>query len=306
MIRPKRDVNLSDLTTVGIGGPAKYFYIAKSAEKLIEAITFAKSKNLKYFVIGGGSNVLFADIGFDGLVIKNEVKGIVGFKGIFKVGTGVKLDQLVKLTVKQNCSGLQKLAGIPGTVGGAVFGNAGAYGQTISDYLTKVSVFDSETEKVIVLPKSKCQFAYRDSIFKKNHFLILEVNFKFLTSQELAPKEMEEILKDRKGKNFWQYKSPGSFFKNVLAKDLPEKTLKLIPKDKINHGKIPAGYLLEQVNAKGMQEGKVKVSDNHANLIVNLGSGTYSDYLKLTNKLQAKVKDKFGIKLEPEVQIIKS
>lgn len=304
-MRTLQNVDLKKYTTVGIGGPAKYFYKADTAEKLIEAVKWTKKQKLPYLILGEGSNMLISDKGFPGFVIKNNLQGIIGFRQILKVGTGTLLSQLVAASVRQNLEGLQKLAGIPGTVGGAVYGNAGAYGTSISEHITKVVCFDPKTEKATSLTKKQCRFDYRDSIFKKNKYIILEVHFKLSRLPSNASEaEMKDVLKQRAKKNYWEGKSPGSFFKNIPVDKLPQKYLAKIPKDQINHGKIPAGYLLEQVGAKNMQVGQIKVSQNHANLLINMGNGTADDFCKLAEDLIKKVKEKFGITLEPEVQLI--
>lgn len=310
----QKNIILKNYTTADVGGPARYFYKATSAPKLKEAVDFANKQNLPILILGGGSNLLISDAEFPGVVIKNEIKGILGFKQILKVGAGALLSQLVATAVRQNLAGLQKLAGIPGTVGGAIYGNAGAYGTAIGDNITKVLCFDPQKGTVVSLTRKQCQFDYRDSVFKKNGFkgacpqaslIILEAHFKLtrLPGESLEV-QMKEVLKKRAAKNYWEGKNPGSFFKNVLVENLSEEILKLIPEDKIIYGKVPAGFLLESVGAKGMKSGKVEVSDNHANLIINTGNGKASDFIKLASILAKKVKDKYGITLEPEVQFV--
>lgn len=296
---------LKNYTTMGIGGMAKFFKIAKTQKNLITFITQAKEKNIPYLLLGGGSNMLISDQGFPGLVIKNEVRGINLPDQVLEAQSGTQLQDLVDFTVEHNLSGLQKLVGIPGTVGGAVFGNAGAYGASISDYLIGVTAFDPEQNEITLLTKKDCQFGYRHSVFKRNGMVILEAHFKFPRLQkETLEAQIREVLKDRSSKNFYQGKSPGSFFKNIPVETISPKSLKLIPQDKIIQGKIPAGYLLEEIGAKGMTIGQIQVSPNHANFIINLGEGKAEDVLKLASILQQKVKDKFGITLEPEVQFI--
>lgn len=314
MIRFQKNVILKKYTTADVGGPAKYFYKATSAPKLMKAVEFANKQNLPILILGGGSNLLISDAGFPGVVIKNEIKGILGFKQILKVGAGTLLSQLVAVTVRQNLAGLQKLAGIPGTVGGAIRGNSGAYGTSIGNCITRVVVFDPQNKKLISLTKKQCLFTYRNSIFKKNDLkgvspqaslIILEGHFKFTKAiGNNLKQEAQKILKDRLSKNYWEGKNPGSFFKNVLVDNLSEEILRLIPKEKQIHGKIPAGFLLESVGAKGMKSGKVEVSSNHANLFINTGDGKASDFIKLASILAKKVKEKYGITLEPEVQLV--
>jgi UDP-N-acetylmuramate dehydrogenase len=314
MIRFQKNVGLKNYTTAGVGGPAKYFYKATSVEKLIEAVNFADKQKLPILILGGGSNLLISDEGFPGIAIKLEIKGIVGFKQILKVGAGTLLPELVNLTISKNLSGFEKLIGIPGTVGGAIHGNAGAYGASIGDSITKVVAFDLEKKKTISLTKKQCQFNYRESVFKKNNLkgknpqaslIILEGYFKLekKTGKNLK-KEAQGILKDRLSKKYWEGKNFGSFFKNILVENLSTDVLNKIPKEKQIHGKIPAGFLLESVGAKGMRLGKIKISKNHANLLINTGNGKASDFIKLASILAKKVQEKYGIILEPEVQFI--
>lgn len=304
-MRTQKNIDLKKYTTAGVGGPAKYFCTVSSIDKMIEAVNWTKKQKIPYFILGNGSNVLISDNGFPGLVIKNNIKGIIGFKQIIKVGTGTLLSELVITSVRQKLSGLQKLIGIPGTVGGAIYGNAGAYGTSISDHLTKIVALDPESEKIIILTRKQCEFDYRESIFKKKDFIILEAHFKLTAVKRKTPaKQMKEILKQRAAKNFWEGKSPGSFFKNIQAEKISEDILKTIPKEKIIHNKIPAGFILENVGAKNQQIGDVKVSKTHANLLINIGNGTSADFCALAKKLMKLVKEKYNIVLEPEVQLI--
>lgn len=303
--RFQKNISLKKYTTSRVGGPARYFCKTKTVEELKETLSFARNKSLPILILGGGSNLLIADEGFPGVVIKNEIKNIIGIKQILKAGSGTLLSKLVNLTVARNLKGLEKLIGIPGTLGGAIFGNAGAYGTATGDVITKVVAFDPGKNKIISLNKKQCRFGYRDSAFKRNGLIILEAHFKLIkTRGKILKQEAEKILKDRLSKKYQEGGNPGSFFKNILVKDVSQDTLKLIPKDKIIQGKIPAGFLLESVGAKGMKVGKIQVSKNHANLLINTGEGKASDFFKLAKILAKKVKEKYGIKLEPEVQLI--
>lgn len=311
---------LKNITTLQIGGPARLFIKVAAQEQLIETIQHAIQNNLPYFVIGGGSNLLVSDEGINKLVIKNEVESITKIIRFLRVKSGTPLQDLVDFSIAHNLSGLQKLTGIPGTVGGAVFGNAGAYGQTISDYLREVICFDPSTistqftpsgieglgtSGIISLQKDECEFEYRDSIFKRNGYTILEVVFKLENGagKELR-KEADEILEKRLVKYPKGIKCPGSFFKNLVAEKLSKEILKKIPKEKIVYGKVPAGSLLEMVGAKGDKLGQIEIASNHANLFINKGEGKASDFYTLAKKWAQKVKDRFNISLEPEVQLI--
>ncbi len=304
---------LKNVTTLQIGGPAKKFVSITNPEELIEAIHYTKEQNLPYLVIGGGSNLLVADGGFDGTVIKNETTGIIQNGNELIAKSGTTLQELVDFTIQHALNGLQKLAGIPGTVGGAVYGNAGAYGQTISDHLTTVSALNTNNLTIEQFNNPDCKFNYRDSIFKKNEqalsfgnkFIILEVKFRLEPgdSQKLT-EEAKEILAKRLIKYPAGIKCPGSFFKNLVASQIPEEILKNIPPEKIVYGKLPAGALLEEVGAKGQKSDGIEIASYHANLFINQGAGNAAAFYNLAKIYAEKVKEKFGISLEPEVQLI--
>lgn len=308
MLKFEDNYPMSQITTLQIGGPAKKFVIVKTEVELIQTIEYAKSCQMPYLVIGGGSNLLVSDEGVDYLVIKNEIEGIETSEvdketSEVKVRSGTALQELVDYTISQGLSGFQKLTGIPGTVGGAVYGNAGAYGQTISDFLIEVSTFDGE--KIITLPTNQCGFNYRDSAFKKNNFTILEVKFKLKRSHpQTLTQEAKEVLEKRFIKYPPGIKCPGSFFKNIVASTLPKKILDNIPPGKIVYGKLPAGALLEKVGAKGQKLDGIEVASYHANLFINKGKGNAKAFYDLAKKYALKIKEKFGIALEPEVQLI--
>ena len=295
---------LKDITTLGIGGLARKYVSVTKDRQLIDAIKYSNEYRIPYLVIGGGSNLLISDEGIDRLVIKNDTEGIEKIVRVLKVKSGTMLQHLVDYSIGNNLSGLQKLTGIPGTVGGAVFGNAGAYGQTISDYLREVKVLNTDGE-VIILDKEECEFSYRDSVFKRNGYIILEITFKLdVGNLNSLRKEADEILEKRLIKYPKGIKCPGSFFKNLLADELPKEILDKIPNEKIVFGKVPAGSLLEEVGAKGDKLGDIEIADYHANLFINKGSGTAKDFYELAKKYALLIKEKYGITLEPEVQLI--
>lgn len=300
----QENIPLSKYTTLGIGGPAKYLLEVNDSKKFLEVLRLVSQTRQKHLVISGGSDLLVSDEGFDGLVIVNKIAGIkiVELKIIAEAGT--ILQELVDTANSKGLAGFENMTGIPGSVGGAVYGNAGAYGQTISDHITQVRFFDGK--QVTSLSKNDCNFEYRESIFKrKKGWTILQIEFSLLTgnSKYLAEKSKETInlrlVKYKAG-----IKCPGSFFKNIIASDLRPKTLKNIQADKIMYGKIPVGFLLETVGAKGDSKGRIKIAGHHGNLFMNLGGGTAKDFLWLAKKYQKRVFDKFGITLEPEVQLI--
>lgn len=302
----QKNVLFKNLTTLEIGGPVKQFEIVKSEQELIKILSNPNTSSPNsYLIIGGGSNLLVSDEGMDKLVIKNEISGIVKNGNKIIVKSGTLLSDLVDFVNSNGLKGLQNLAGIPGTVGGALYGNAGAYGQTISDLLVTLKALNPENLKTEVLSKAVCAFSYRDSIFKRNKYLILEAEFELqpedsgkLTTQSI------EIIKKRLIKYPQGIKCPGSFFKNLIASSLSKEILDKIPPEKIVYGKLPSGSLLEMVGAKGDRQGQIQIAPYHANLFINLGHGTAKDFYELAKKYHQKVNEEFGIILEPEVQLI--
>ncbi len=302
MLDIKNNYSLANITTLKIGGSAKKFVAVENLDELIEAIKFARDNNLEFLVVGGGSNLLISDSGVNKLIIQNKFSGIQQEGNILKVKSGTILKDLINYSIQLGLSGLQNLSGIPGTVGGAVYGNAGAYGQTISEHLIQITAFNGNNEENFT--RDECSFDYRYSEFKKNHYTILEISFELEPStEELLSTQSQEILEKRLVKYPTGIKCPGSFFKNIVASTLPQEIAEKL-KDKIVYGKLPAGSLLESVGAKGATLGDIEIAPYHANLFINKGRGTAEDFYKLAKKYAELVKEKFGITLEPEVQLI--
>lgn len=305
VVKTKTDQLFKNITTLRIGGQIKSFTEIETTDELTEAVNYAKQNNLPYLVIGGGSNLLVSDKGYNGLAIKNNLKGILKKDQEIIVKSGTPLQEAVDFSIEHGLAGIQKLTGIPGTVGGAVFGNAGAFGQTISDHIQQVHCLDPKTGQVVSLSKAQCGFDYRDSNFKRNGLIILEIKFQLESSEsEILREEASEVLEQRLKRYPAGIKCPGSFFKNLIAANLSPETLKQLPEEKIVYGKVPAGVLLEMVGAKGDKLGNIEVASYHGNLFINKGEGSAEDFYKLAKKYADKVKEKFGISLEPEVQLI--
>jgi UDP-N-acetylmuramate dehydrogenase len=316
----QKNIPLNSLTTLEIGGPAKELVEISSEEELKEALQYAHDQGLKTLIFGGGSNLLISDQGFDGLVIKNNITGIELDDETIKVTAGTPLQTLVDFTIEHGYSGAEKLTGIPGSVGGAVYGNAGAYGQTISDFLEEVTILDSSSfwvtpeskrkdpgqARMTVLKKQDCHFSYRDSGFKETRNVILEVHFKFPKGNPEELKELSTLTLEKRLKKYRPgIKCPGSFFKNILVETLPSALLPLIPSQYIDtFGKIPAWFFLDAVGAKGAKKGRIEIADFHGNLFINTGGGKAQDFYDLAREYQNKVRDKFNITLEPEVQLV--
>jgi len=284
----RHNVPLAPYTTFGIGGKADLFYTAKKPEELIYAVRTAQKLKYPYVVLGGGSNVLVSDAGFRGVVIKNECRRIWVNHDSITCQSGASLDEVVNLACEHALSGLEFSAGIPGTVGGAVRGNAGAYGRAVGDVLCGAVILTRKGE-IKEVGNDYFQFGYRESILKKTEDILLSATFKLKKqNKKKIEKKIEEYLRKREENLPLKEKSAGCFFKNVI----------------LNDEKIPAGFLLEQIGAKGMQKGGAKVFTGHANILINGGDATAEDVVKLAGELKRRVKRKFGIHLEEEIVYI--
>jgi UDP-N-acetylmuramate dehydrogenase len=307
MLKIREKVLLKDCTTFKIGGPARYFFVAKNKEDLKNAILWAKKKKLPFFILGGGSNVLFSDKGFNGLVIKmqNTQYKIRNTKIVAE--GGVSLQKLVLESVKRGLSGLENLAGIPGTLGGAIWGNAGAFGREIGDLVEEVKILQIANGKlqIVNFKKEDCKFGYRESIFKrKENWIILEAILRLKKGKKKEIEEkIKEILRLRKEKQPLEFPSAGSVFKNVPIKKVPKEIREKF-KEKIKDGFLSAGVLIEAAELKGFQIGGAKISEKHANFIVNVGKAKASDVKELIEKIKKEVKKKFKIQLEEEIKLV--
>ncbi|MBI2450896.1 MAG: UDP-N-acetylmuramate dehydrogenase [Parcubacteria group bacterium] len=307
--KPKKDVAIKHLTAIKIGGPTRYFASIATLEDLRNALEWAKSRQIKWTAIGGGSNIIASDNGFDGLLIRVAAQNFKVDRERVYVGAGNNLFESIKKLNNLELAGLEKMAGIPGTIGGAIYGNAGAYGQEISNHLVKAEIFDPRQNRVFWLSKNECQFGYRDSIFKKKNWIILGAAFKFQKDSSAELKKVSKnIVRIREEKYWPEFLCPGSFFKNIALFDLRpevcENFIKKIDPVKIVFNKVAAGYLLEEAGAKGMKIGDIRVADHHANLIYNAGQGKARDVKKLADILKKKVKDRFDFDIEEEVRYL--
>ena len=307
MLNIQKNIPLAPYTTFKIGGPAKFFVEAKSESDIADSIDYAKNNNKDFFIFSGGSNLLVSDNGLDGLAIKISNSSIeIKDREVF-CGAGTSLSQLAMETAKNNLGGLEWAAGIPGTVGGAIAGNAGAFGGEISDNLIEVKTLSVEEGKLMTFEKKDCDFGYRNSLFKKNSgkFILISAVFDLEAGKrEESEKKIGDIIKKRKEKQP-RYPSAGSFFKNPVVNK--EEIINKFERDtglKIKDDKIPAGWLIEEVGLKGKKIGGAKVSEKHSNFIINTGNATAEDVIILSSLIKEKVRDRFGIQLEEEVRLI--
>lgn len=301
MVKIKRNFNIKELSTFKIGGKAKYFCVVKNDEELVGALSVAKKLKVPYRIIAGGSNVVFPDRNLNCLLVKIISNKLLISRKRIVVDAGAPLSRVIAAANKNGLAGLETLAGIPGTVGGAIVGNAGAYGHSISEVVEKVEVFDDRGKRWI--SNKECQFFYRESIFKQEALVILRAVLKFKKGDSVElRKASRDIVRIRLKKYKPGLRCPGSFFKNVLVKDISRKSSKLIDRNKIIDGKIPAGYLLESVDAKGRRVGDIQIADFHGNLFINIGRAKAADVRGLARILKSEVKNKFGISLKEEVR----
>ncbi len=304
---------LSRHCTFKIGGPAKYFFVAKNSEEIVRAAEAANELGLKVFVLSGGSNVLFADTGFDGLVVKVNSSQLAVHGADFKIeaDAGVMLAEVVAAAAENSFTGLEWAAGIPGTVGGAVRGNAGAYGKATGSAVEEVETLRMEKGKwkAEKCKNNDCKFGYRESVFKREGGIVLKVIFKLAAGDKNKIKEeMDKIFVARDGK-IPQDPSAGSFMKNVVVTDeivkiVKEHTHEDVPVDYIQKGKIPAAWLITQCDLKGKQIGGAKISEKHANFIVNAGGASAADVIALASLVKMKVRDEVGVQLEEEIEYV--
>lgn len=281
------DVDISMYTTYKLKGKAKYLAIPKDIHELVNLIYYLKDNNIKFKIIGMGSNLIFEDEFYDGFLIKlDNFKDITIRKNIIKVGAGYILSKLALETCNMGFKGLEFAVGIPGTLGGAVFNNSGAYNSDMGYVVDQITVLTPDY-KIKTLYNEQLDFHYRTSFLKKNDgYICLDVTIKL----ELGNKEeLKEIIEDRKRRRLEsqpiEYPSAGSVFRN--------------PKNE------HVGKIIEDLGFKGKRVGDASVSKKHANFIINEGKATGKDVIQLISQIKRKVKEEYGIDLVLEQEIVK-
>jgi UDP-N-acetylmuramate dehydrogenase len=295
---------LSDHTRFGIGGPAELYVEASSETAFSAAWRIARSSGASYSVIGAGTNLIVSDVGFHGIVLRFTANHISSDATLVRAEAGAELQALVDYSIDHGLRGLETMTGIPGSVGAAICGNAGAYGHSIDERVERVWLLDGDTIRGFTA--SECQFRYRESVFKQHKdWIILSVELRMTPAPAAELRQTaDEILKVRLAKYPAAMKCAGSIFKNLILSELPENVRRQIPERVIREGKAPSAYFLEQVGAKGMHSGGVRVADYHANLIYNEGGGTARELCALIDELKSRVRVRFGLELEEEVQYV--
>ncbi|MDD4409615.1 MAG: UDP-N-acetylmuramate dehydrogenase [Candidatus Pacebacteria bacterium] len=308
----KSNISLRDNSTFKIGGMADYFYETGDSEELKSVIKFCKDKGIDFSVIGGGSNILFSDNGYRGLVI--VYKNSFGkFDPVFqdddkvylKIDASVLLSEAVIKISNAGYSGFEWAVGIPGTIGGAINGNAGAFGGSISDNIIEVSTYSvGEGEKVF--SKEECDFRYRSTIFKKTQkHVILSGVFSFVKEDNSSVLARVKANIQKRAEKQPKHFSAGSIFKNYEGR-CNRKLYKKYPElEKFSENElVPAGYLIDRCNLKGMRIGDAQIDQKNGNFIVNVGNAKADNVVKLIHIIKKEVNDRFGILLDEEIKYI--
>lgn len=291
------------MTTFAIGQAAQYLVTVSDTDKLIGLLNYLKGNGVDFFILGGGSNLLMPDHDIEGVTVRIHTKKLEmdGDTSIV-CDAGVGFGTLINLSLAHSLEGLEWGVGVPGTVGGAVRGNAGAMGKNIATCLEKALIWrDGE---ILELKNEECGFGYRESFFKFNSDVVLRAWFK------LKPGDKKEIMlrattymKQRSGR-YPHTPSAGSFFKNIQIAKWPGKVEEL-PELFRERGMIPVGWVMEQLDLKGLTIGGAKVSDEHGNFVINFNDATQEDVLKIVEIMKERAYNKFGLVIEPEVEIVK-
>src|SRR5487761_974965 len=303
------NVPLAQYSNYRIGGAARYFCEASNEEEIRAGVLFAREQRLKLFILGGATNLLIDDAGFNGLMLKPSLMQLEAHGDIVTVGAGVPVADLLKFTIEHSLSGLEWAGGLPGTVGGAVRGNAGAGRGGIKDRVAGGKSFDVQTREVIARDKAACQFGYRSSIYKEKNGreIILTTTINLIQSERTAiAAGIQDKINYRLERHPMEYPNIGSTFKNVDLKLVPDEMRDAVAKVvKVDpFPVVPTAYLISEAGLRGTQHGGAQVSQKHPNFIVNLGGATAADVKFLIGVVKQRVLEKYGIALEEEIQLV--
>lgn len=333
----KTNIPLKDLTTMKLGGNASFVAEVHTKEEVAAICRDAKSKALPVFVIGGGSNIIVKDEGFNGIIIRMQIPGFEVIaedddSTTIRIGAGENWDSVVKRTVDMNLSGVEAMSAIPGTTGAGPVQNVGAYGQEIADTLQSLEAYDNQTDSFVSLTNTDCKLAYRYSIFRgesAGRYIITSITIKLSKKQLLQPPFYDSLQKYFDEQNIKEFtpeiirnavieirknKLPdpkilpnsGSFFKNATVDSDQLDKLKItnpdIPAYSIGDGhyKIPAGWLIENAGFKGKILHGMRVHNKNALILINESATSYSDLAEARNEIINKVSETFGVKIQQE------
>ncbi|MBI2610356.1 UDP-N-acetylmuramate dehydrogenase [Candidatus Kaiserbacteria bacterium] len=305
-IQIQENVPLAPMTTFGIGGPARFFAEVQVEEEIREAIAWAKTRNVRLLLLSGGSNILVPDEGLDALVVRLTSNEFSFAGSELEADAGCDLFQLIKAAAERKLGGWEKLAGIPGTIGGAVRGNAGAFGPEIKDFVTRVRAFDTELCDARQFDNNACDFSYRHSFFKDHPEWLVTRVWLTLSSVDtsLSLRLIEETIREREKRHIQNVRAAGSFFVNPVA---PQEVRGQFEKEKgikSREGRVPAGWLIEKVGLKGARIGGAVASEQHPNYIKNDDNATAAQVKELAQKIKDAVREKFGVELQEEAVVL--
>ena len=281
-------ISMSDISPIGIGGLAQLYAVPSTKEKLVDLIDLIEKNKIEYTLVGGMSNLLPQDNEYQGVIISTKgIKKIVFDKENVNADAGVYLPRLIKEAGARSLGGMEALSGIPGTVGGALVSNAGAFGTSISDFLICAEFLDPKRESIVTLYKDQLEFSYRRSIVKSRGLLALNATFR-----------LESIKKEEIRNRIKRFRDM-----RAAAQPIGERSLGSVFKRFCGVG---AGYYIDACGLKGLRVGGAQISQKHAGFIVNSGGATASDYLALVDVARRRVKEKFGLELELEIEVMGS
>ena len=303
----QENVSLKKYSNFQIGGPARYFCEPQTEAELLGALAQAQKMNESIFILGGGCNLLINDAGFAGVVIKPSLKKIEERgDGLVCVGAGVLVSDFLEFCLERELSGWEWAGGLPGTVGGAIWGDAGAFGGETKDKVVQVASIQVVDGEKIVRTGKECEFGYRTSIFKTKakDEIIIEAVFQLQKGSKVTMHQaIEQRKQSRREKHPLEHPNIGSIFKNIPVEKVPPEVLKQYEsKIKLDPFPVlPTAILSSAAGLKGYQVGGARVSEKHPNFIVNVGGATSADVLVVMRHIQATVREKFGVELEQEV-----
>lgn len=299
-----RDEPIAAYTRFAIGGPAAIFCQTSVEQSFTEALALSHQLALPTLVIGGGSNLVVSDNGYRGVVLRFAGSDIRQLDNVLQVEAGAVLQEVVDRSIVLGLRGLETMTGIPGYLGGAVYGNAGAYGHSMQELVRSVRFTDGQ--EVRQFSNEQCEFRYRESIFKSHKQWIIMSAELAMTAAE--PAELARIASDirrvRDAKYPPDMKCAGSIFKNIFLAELPADVQAQVPANLVRDGKVPSAWFLEQSGVKGLRRGDIQVASYHANLIYNDGNGTAADLTAVIGEVKERVRARFGFAPEEEVQYV--
>ncbi len=299
----QKDVSLAPFTTLKIGGIATYFAAPKNTAEVQEALLWAVRQAMPFRVVGRGANLLVADTGYRGLVIAMQNDNMLWHPPFVTAGAGVQNGQLIANALKHGLGGLQWLIGVPGTVGGSLYGNAGGHGWGLGDQVVWVEILtlDGTLRR---LTKAECQFSYRNSIFKQHsEWIIVQAEFVFPVVDPVIERQiLRDTMTQKNNHQPITEKTAGCMFTNPMTdrNKLPKHLQEFVDAE----GKISAWRVIEEVGLKGQRLGQICISEKHNNFMINLGGGTADEVMQLLSLVKQRVRDTLGIQLHEEVQYL--